>query len=175
MNETKVIPLKGGGEALVSPEDFHWLSQRDWYRDDRGYAACGLFRRREGMIVKMHRLILLAPNTATVDHANGNTLDNRRENLRLATQSQQNANRLKFKGRSQFKGVYRRCDGLKWVAHIKNAGRPKNLGSFVSEDDAARAYDAAARQIFGEFACLNFPGPGERGALADRCRSHRPD
>jgi hypothetical protein len=150
----KIIILANGGETLISDEDYHWLAQRSWYRISTGYASCDLWGRRGGMKVLMHRLILLAPDTASVDHANGDPLDNRRENLRLATQRQQNANRHKITGQSEFKGVYRRRDGLKWCAQIKN-GRMIYLGSFAKELDAARAYNTAAIEQFGEFAVLN--------------------
>ena len=159
---TKIITLTAGQEVFVSDEDYHWLSQRNWYLGTHGYAICDLWGRRGGMKVLMHRLVLLAPDTSSVDHANGNRLDNRRENLRLATQSQQNANRPKIVGLSQrFKGVYRRRDGLKWCAQVKDpAGRMKYLGSFASEVAAAIAYDTAAIQLYGQFARLNFRAPG---------------
>jgi hypothetical protein len=156
---TRTIPLANGGDVLVSEVDHHWLSQRHWYRNAQGYAICDLWGRRGGMKVLMHRLILLAPDTSTVDHANGNKLDNRRENLRLATQSQQNANRPKIIGTSRYKGVYRRRDGLKWCAQIKDPlGHQQYLGSFISERAAALAYDNAASKQYGEFARLNFQG-----------------
>lgn len=108
------------------------------------------------MKVLMHRLILLAPDTTLVDHINGDPLDNRRENLRYATQSQQNANRHRTFGASRFKGVYRRRDGLKWCAQCRvPGGKQRYLGSFDSEEDAARAYNAAATELFGEYARLN--------------------
>lgn len=152
------IVLADGSVALIDNQDFHWLSQRNWYRNASGYAVCDLWGRRGGMKVLMHRLILLAPDTATVDHANGNILDNRRSNLRLATMGQQNANRAKTFGKSRFKGVYRRRDGLKWCAQAKpHGGKMTYLGSFEDEIEAARAYDTAALQFFGEFARLNFP------------------
>ena len=103
----------------------------------------------------MHRLVLLARHATLVDHINRDKLDNRRENLRYATQSQQNANKEKFHGRSRFKGVHRRWDGRKWVAQIKVHNRRLSLGCFVDEEDAARAYNRAAREYFGEYACLN--------------------
>jgi hypothetical protein len=149
-----IILTPSDRKTLVSDEDFHWLSQRNWYLAATGYACCDLWGRRGGMKVLMHRLILMAPDTATVDHINGDPLDNRRENLRLATQAQQNANRHRIKGRSQFKGVYRRRDGLKWCAQIRK-DRMIYLGSFISELEAAMAYNAAAAKLFGEFAVLN--------------------
>ena len=155
----KKIPLTNGGFALVSDEDHHWLSQREWYRNADGYAQCDLWGRRGGMKVLMHRLILLAPDTVTVDHRNHELLDNQRPNLRKATQAEQNMNRRKHHGKSQYKGVYRRSDGLKWVAQIKVDRKGKYLGSFEEERDAALAYNAAARELFGEFAHLNQVGP----------------
>jgi|SRR5579859_7458077 len=157
------LPLTNGGVALVDECDFHWLSQRGWYDNGNGYAVCDLSGRRGGIRILMHRLIMLAPDTATVDHRDGCGLHNWRDNLRLATQSEQNANRPKFRGKSNFKGVHRRSDGLKWVAQIRRPNREAlNLGSFANVEDAARAYDAAARELYGEFAALNFPLPGER-------------
>lgn len=156
-SEHAIIALATGGEVIVDVCDYHWLSQRAWYLDTNGYAKCDLWGRRGGMKVLMHRLILLAPDTATVDHANGTKLDNRRCNLRFATQSQQNANRPKITGHSCFKGVHRRCDGLKWVAQLKPGYGQKtiHLGSFADEVDAARAWNAAALKHYGEFARLN--------------------
>jgi hypothetical protein len=161
------IYLASGESVLVDAVDFHWLSQRSWYRHAAGYAMCDLFGRRGGVKVLMHRLILLAPDTATVDHVNRDILDNRRANLRLATMSQQNANKIKFKGKSAFKGVYRRCDGRKWSAQIIFNGKMNYLGSFETEIDAAMAYDSAARNHHGAFARLNFPNLGERSALSE--------
>ena len=86
-----------------------------------------------------------------MDHENGNGLDNRRENLRLATHSQNQRNRRRTRDKV-YKGTRR--NGKKWVAHIV-------LGTFASEEEAARAYDHAATLLYGEFARLNFP-PTER-------------
>lgn len=113
----------------------------------------------------MHRLILgLAPGQVG-DHRNGNGLDNRRENLRMATYSQNNQNaRPSSKKASPFKGVSIRCNRFggrykarPWAAEIHVDGRKIGLGSFPDEVSAAKAYDVAAREHFGEFAKLNFP------------------
>jgi hypothetical protein len=159
----KTIPLTKGKVAIVDEIDYHWLSQRHWYLHGDGYAKCDLFGRRGFMMkVFMHRLILLAPDTATVDHANRDTLDNRRSNLRLATMSEQNANRPKIFGASRFKGVYRRSDGRKWCAQIRAHNAPTiYLGSFEIEEEAALAYNAAALEHYGEFARLNIVEEGK--------------
>jgi hypothetical protein len=93
-----------------------------------------------------------------VDHANGNGLDNRRSNLRLATGTQNNANRrLASNSTSGFKGVnlYKRTG--RWRAHIAIHRQQKHLGYFRTAEEAARAYDIAALALFGEFALINFP------------------
>lgn len=90
-----------------------------------------------------------------VDHINGNGLDNRRENLRLATARENALNSRPRKGRSKFKGVY--LDTLRgnWYVQIRAKGRGRYVGSFWSELDAARAYNKAALEHYGEFARLN--------------------
>jgi hypothetical protein len=102
----------------------------------------------------MHRLFAGAPGM-DVDHINGNGLDNRRCNLRPATRSQNNMNRAKRRGVSKFKGVSPKRG--KWRAYLKTGKKQHNLGVFESEYDAARAYDVKAKEMFGEFARVNFP------------------
>jgi hypothetical protein len=99
------------------------------------------------------------PAGLLVDHRNGIGLDNRRANLRLATNSQNGCNKPKKKNTSsQFIGVSFHKKAGKWACFIRNKGRRTWLGSFESEIDAARAYDEAAKKYHGEFARLNFPG-----------------
>ena len=105
--------------------------------------------------LSMHVLLMGRP---MVDHINHNGLDNRRSNLRSATHAQNNANQRPRKGgASQYKGVYLKKKTGKWRARIKVDGRDLHLGYFFDEAAAARAYDAAARQAFGEYAYPNFP------------------
>jgi hypothetical protein len=115
-----------------------------------------------GRSVILARFLLSAPPGVFVDHANGNPLDNRRVNIRLATPAQNLANSRKRNGHaSTFKGVSL-CKG-KWQARIKVAGRAVYLGTFEEEWLAADAYDEAARAHFGEFAKTNgtrYPAPG---------------
>lgn len=146
----KIIPCKDGEMALCSNEDFEILSQHSWYVGPFGYP----FTRFGGKLHKMHYLVL----GKRVDHRNRNPLDNRRENLRIATHSQNGANKAKQKGNysSRFKGVSMRPAGY-WHAYAFKNRKRMHLGYFTEEELAARAYDRAAMQLHGEFAVLNFP------------------
>lgn len=109
---------------------------------------------------KMHRTILDAPHGIDIDHVNRDGLDNRRGNLRLASRSENMRNSVSYSGSSsRYKGVAFHGETGKWRAQITNARYARHLGVFEVEADAARAYDAAARQLFGEFARTNFGEP----------------
>lgn len=106
----------------------------------------------------MHRMVLGYPDGRLhIDHVNGDGLDNRKLNLRTASWSQNMANsHKKMAASSRFKGVCWMKDRRKWAAYISPNRRRIHLGFFVLEEDAARAYDAAAAIYFGEFSCPNF-------------------
>ena len=152
--------------ALVDDEDFDRLVDGpSWYaetRDLQTYArrdvSLGGGRRRRDY---MHRVIL--PGHRLVDHVNGDGLDNRRANIRAASAADNVHNtRLRRDSVSGIKGVALR-DG-KWAARIRHDGSTRHLGRFMTLEEAGRAYDRAARELFGEFAALNFPGPSEQAA-----------
>lgn len=145
----RTIPLANGGDALVDDEDYLRLVEFRWRRSSNGYVVRGM----NGKHPAMHQEIVRAPE---VDHKNGDRFDNRRGNLRPATH-RQNCQNARPKGRSEFKGVSWVESKQRWWARIKLPDRRLWLGSFVSEEDAARAYDVAAGEHFGEFARLNFP------------------
>ena len=155
--EVAEIALTHGKVAIVDRADLPLLEDRQWRATCIGgkywYAASGR--------VFMHRLILGVPKGIVVDHVNHNSLDNRRENLRPATTAQNIANqRHKRGGSSKYKGVCWNKQRGYWIAQIKVNWKAVYLGLFDSEEDAARAYDVAAIEAFGEFAYLNFPQCG---------------
>ena len=100
----------------------------------------------------MHALITGFPET---DHVNGNSLDNRRVNLREATRSQNNWNRGKQLGSSRFKGITWDKRDKNWKAQIQVNYKRISIGRFTDEIEAAKAYDKAAMEHFGEFARTN--------------------
>jgi len=109
-----------------------------------------------------HFLMGEPPRGYEWDHADGDPSNNTEANLRLATRQQQQQNRGKGRGKysSRYKGVYWEIQKSRWRAAIYINYERKHLGYFVSEEDAARAYDRAALECFGEFARLNFDGEG---------------
>ena len=155
------IRCTGGEVVLVDDTDLPLVEQHAWtvIVTHRGKAFSRQYagNTRAGTTVYMHRLILNAQPGFEVDHRDGNTLDNRRSNLRLATRSQNQANRGKPRGHysSQYKGVSRSTRG--WVAQMTVDGKGVFIGLFATEVEAAKGYDAEILKHFGEFAFLNFP------------------
>jgi hypothetical protein len=127
--------------------------------------------RRDGTPRQLHRFIMgVRDPRIQVDHRDGNTLDNRRKKLRVATcaQNVRNARKKSNARTSTFKGVHRSSKTTSpkpWQAMIRANKRHKFLGCFATEKEAACAYDDAAREYFGAFACVNFPREGERSAI----------
>jgi hypothetical protein len=153
----KKMTLTDGQIALIDDEDYDLVIGYNW-RSLRGRNGCVYVRaKRKGKTILLHRLVMDPAEGQFVDHRNGNGLDNRRSNLRLATPSQNQGNKTARWGCSAYRGVTRRKRGRKWQAVIRIGSVIKPLGSFDSEEDAARAYDAAALAHWGEFAALNFP------------------
>jgi len=151
----KEIPLTQGFAALVDDEDWEQLARFKWQVLHGHYThyAQRMQNTPYKRVFRMHRELLRPPTGMTVDHINGNGLDNRRSNLRLASYSQNQQNKKSKIHSSQFKGVSWHKKKKKWEGRIR-LGRLRHLGYFASEMEAALAYDAAALESFGEFALL---------------------
>ncbi|MGA4020418.1 hypothetical protein ACI2T7_03285 [Ralstonia nicotianae] len=153
----KTIPVSGGKAfATVDDEDYERLSRLSWFLSNKGYAIASTHV--DGKIVNfyMHRLVAGTPIGAKTDHRDGNRLNNCRLNLRTCTVLQNNMNKAKRQHCSSVqKGVYWCKQKGKWHARIKIGGKAKHLGFFSDEVAAGAAYNAAAKNLFGEFARLN--------------------
>lgn len=164
------IPLTRGLVALVDDADFDDLNAFRWHAltgnaAGKFYAARGI---GDGRVELMHRRITGFPEGMVVDHLDGDPLNNVRSNLRVCTRWENAANRQKTHGSSRFKGVSWHKRGQAWQAAVRVHRKGHYVGWFKDEEDAARAYDAAARLLLGANAPLNFPLPGERSALLRR-------
>lgn len=161
--QTRQIPLTQGYVAIVDEEDFETLTRHSWQvviveRSHTQYAVRSKWDAGRKSSYGMHRQILGLEHgdPRCVDHINGNGLDNRRSNLRLCTHQQNQQNRSAKKGRD-FKGVHKRKERSGFHAYIGVNGHQEYLGTYPDAISAAKAYDAAAQEYFGEFARLNFP------------------
>lgn len=152
----KEIKLTQGQVALVDDEDYEFLSQWKWYaiKDKTTFYAA---RAERKTTIQMHRVILgLTDSKIEGEHKDHNGCNNQRDNLRIATRSQNCANRPSFKNSSsKYLGVSWHKKNKKWVAYIRKDGLRKYIGSFNKEEDAALSYNSLAIQYFGDFANLN--------------------
>jgi hypothetical protein len=161
------IPLTQGLAALVDDEDYaRVVAATSWhaYRCGKTFYAKRKVRLvADGPRVNQHLHTFLT-GWPLVDHINRNGLDNRRVNLREATKQQNGANRgLQSNNTSGFKGVTWNKECRSWQAKIAVSGVTRYLGLFSTPEKAARAYDTAAKDSYGEFAWLNFPNLDEQG------------
>jgi hypothetical protein len=157
----KEIQLTKGFVALIDDEDYDLLIQFNWHvRDDRNnlYAATNLAINGRGRTVPMHRIIMNTPLGLEVDHRDHNGLNNQKHNLRNCTRTENGRNcRPKINCKSKYKGVKfdnKHING-KVYNYIRADIQNTYIGSFKTEEDAARAYDKKAIELYGEFANLN--------------------
>jgi hypothetical protein len=170
----KRIPLSDGQYALVDAADYEWLSQYHWHLCSGGYAA----RSENGRRILMHREIMQPPKGMVVDHVDGSRANNCRGNLRVCTRAENQRNQRKQRGSAcGFKGVGYLKGSKRCHAKVVFEGKTVWLGHFDDEVAAARAYDAKAVELFGEFARLNFPEewpPAKRGRLHAQANEEEP-
>ena len=149
------IPLTQGKFALVDEEDFERITRYKWLYD-RGYARRRFQINGVQHMMHMHREVMQAPEGYEVDHINGDKLDNRKCNLRVVTHQRNMFNMTSHKdSTSPYKGVYWNKERKKWTTQIAINGKRKHIGHFENEEDAAEAYNQAAKKYFGEYAKLN--------------------
>ncbi len=161
----RVICLTQEFWAQVDDEDFAWLSQWSWYAHVRRRKRSAIpyaMRKERRKMLAMH--IALAQRYGfwkpdlEIDHWDGNRINNQKWNLRPVSGSQNQWNQLPRSGTSsRYKGVCWLKDKGLWRASIKQHYRKFYLGQFQTEEEAARAYDRKALELFGPHARLNFP------------------
>jgi hypothetical protein len=152
----KHLELSNGGIAVIDAEDASLVAGHSWFAlglKTRRYAATWV----DGKQTLLHRHLLKPRGKELVDHINGDGLDNRRSNLRIADRQGNSANSKKSSAKtsSRFKGVSFVPNLWKWRARIRVDGRLYHLGVFRSERRAAITYNRIARRAFGAFALLN--------------------
>ncbi len=150
--ESKEIPLTRGMYTTVDADDYNYLSQWKWNacKGRNTYYAVRMYGRE---MIMMHRVILNTPSEMGVDHLYHNGLNNQRGNVRNCTNSQNTQNMI----RSQYQGVSWNKNEQKYTSKIGFQRKRFHLGYFHDPIDAAKAYDRAAKNLFGEFCKTNFP------------------
>jgi hypothetical protein len=162
----KIIPLTKGYETMVDPEDYEWLSQYKWRAHvinkdtvEKVYAVRSAkvdeYVNGKRVNIFMHRAIVKPPPEMLVDHEDGDSVNNRRYNLRVASKAQNSANTVTT-SLSGYRGVGKVKN--RWRARAGTAeGGDIYLGYYDTAEEAAMAYDRKAIELHGPFAWLNFP------------------
>ena len=154
-DKMKLIPLTRGKFSKVDDEDYDLLMHWHWTCSVAGYAVRGIKKNKKCIAILMHRQLINAPKGISTDHINGDCLDNQKSNLRLCTHAENIRNSKRHRNNTTgFKGVSF-VDG-KWRMHIKKNYKMFWFGYFGTPEEAARAYDEKAKELFGEYARTNF-------------------
>lgn len=154
----KMLRIKASKRARIDDGDAVTVNQRMWQMDKDGYAVGTFYPggnhsngKQRMLRLKMHRVIMNAGRGDIIDHINGDKLDNRKANLRICTNRENQYNSLKTKGRSGIKGVSWLSSRNKWRVSTRVNGRRIFLGSFERLEDARNAYINASKKYHGEF------------------------
>lgn len=151
-----------GKFSLVDDEDYDYLNQWKWYSDNKGYIRRREYIKGSGRKNKkqrsfsIHGVLMKPPKGMIVDHENHKVYDNQKKNLRIVTNSQNQANRIPTKNtKSKYKGVVWFKTQKLWCARIRVNYKQITLAYFKKEKDAAKAYNEAAIKYFGKYAMVN--------------------
>lgn len=166
MKTIPLNPLNLGLVVMVDDDDYEYLSQWHWNAQVQKETAYAVRTtkgpKQKDIKYRMHRVIMNAPDGVFVDHVDGDGLNCRKENMRFCTRAQNQQNKMKvsknrFKGITEHKprGAWKK--NFPWQARIRVERKLISLGYFATDEEAARAYDAAALKYFGPFAKVNFP------------------
>ncbi|MEK3887311.1 HNH endonuclease [Bacillus sp. FSL K6-3431] len=162
-----------GKIAKVDKEDYPVLSKYKWFYSGR-YVRTNVGTDLGFEKYSMHRMIMNPNPEQVVDHINGNSLDNRRENLRICTQKENSQNRnIATNSSSGLKGASYSKFHRKWVAYITIDNVRKHIGYFLTKEEAAKAYDYYANKYFGEYALLNYEEEPNKPALREYTTKYR--
>lgn len=164
------IPLTQGKIALVDDEDYEYLMQWKWQafyqQNTHSFIARRMTsKRKEGerKSIIMHRIIMNAQKGQIIDHINHDTLDNRKENLRFCTHSENMQNRtIQSNNKARYKGIYWRKSRNCWEVRVHKNCKLKRVKCVHDKIEAALVYDEFAEEVHGEFAKLNFPMYGKK-------------
>ncbi len=157
----KIKLNKKGKYAIIDDSFYEEFSKHTWYLTGLGYASRSEWnpKTKKGKTIYMHRMVVNTPVDKQTDHINLNKLDNRKENLRTCTRAENLGHiPLSSHNKSGFKGVsfHKRESGLhRWRASISIKNKIHHLGYFFQIEEAAKAYNTKALQLFGKFALLN--------------------
>ncbi len=156
-NITAIILKRRDGSRLkciIDTEDYPLVAQYHWCAHTKGKCTYAVRRENSKHQIRMHQSLT---GKLSVDHRDGDGLNNRRNNLREATVSQQGANtKARSTNKSGFKGVHWHAGHHKWQAMVCADYKKEHIGYFTTAEQAALAYDEAAKRLFGEFAKTNF-------------------
>jgi hypothetical protein len=169
----KLIPVTRGKFAQVDDEDFDRINQWRWQLSSEGYVFRRIWKRIDDprKTSSMHREVLRTPVGFNTDHIDHDKLNNCKSNLRTCSEHENQGNSfLRKNNTSGFKGVCFDKNRKTWFAQIRNTSTRIRMGGFSSPEEAARAYDKKALEVFGKFARLNFslplpPAEGGEGSV----------
>ena len=148
--------IYGIKKCLIDTLDFNLVHNFRWYLSKKNKKRFDILSQRNKKKIYIHRLIMNCPEGMDVDHINHEPSDNRKCNLRICTHQENTYNNISNKGSSRFIGVSYKKELGKWRSYAFKDYKQINLGLFESEIEAAKVRDKAAKELFGEFANLNF-------------------